>query len=55
MGGLCLGSGLMNWLMRRISLAKSCISRKKVWFLVVLQNEYLSHSHVNFSSGIVVW
>ena len=30
-GGLCLGSGLMYWLMRRISVAKSCISRKRVW------------------------
>ena len=34
-GGSCLGSGLMYQLMgRRISMAKLCIGRKRVWFLM---------------------
>ena len=36
-GGSCLGSGLISWLMRRrIYVAKSCIGAERVWFLIDL-------------------
>ena len=55
-GGSHLGSGLMYQSMKRkISMAKSCIGGERVWVLMGLRSEFLSHRHVKLSSGISVW
>ena len=55
-GDSCLASGLMYRLMRsRVYVAKSCIGGEWVWFSMDLERIYLSHSHVNCSSGFVAF
>jgi hypothetical protein len=38
-------------------MSKSCIGggEARMWLLMNLLVEYLSHNHVDLSSGIVVW
>ena len=56
-GGSRLGSGLMYRLKRREIYVAKFLYRceETVWFLTSLKIEYLSHSHVNLSSGIAIW